>query len=389
MIRLSETALQMQDSGIRAMFELAKDYDQVINLCIGEPGFPTPLNVIEAGKEALDLGYTKYTSNAGILPLREELSRKLLRENGITADPETQVIVTAGGVEAVLLAILVTVNPGDEALVPTPCWPNYDKQLQIAGGRMVPVPCTEENCFVPKAEDIESRITEKTKALILNSPNNPTGAVIPRSELERIREVVLRHDLTVISDEPYERLIYGGEKHVSIASLPDMADRTITVNTFSKTFAMSGWRVGYGAGPKNAIAAMIKLKEQTSSSVNAAAQYACIEALRGTEEAIRRMVKGYEANREILIDGLNACRGIHCLCPPGAFYAFANIQGFGMTSQEMAIKILKEARVVTTPGTAFGDSGEGFLRMSFASSPEELRVAVQRLNYFFDGLVTI
>lgn len=369
-------------SGIRYMFELAEKYEDVVKLCIGEPGFPTPDFIIQAGQEALEKGYTKYTSNAGIQMLREAIARKMARENHIQADPQTEIIVTAGGVEAVLLAFLVTVDRGDDVLIPDPSWPNYPEQVRMACGNPVRIPTYEVDNFVPLAENIEKAITPRTRVLVLNSPNNPTGAVIPREEMMRIRDVVLKYDLTVISDEPYERLIYDGKEHISIASLPDMKAHVITVNTFSKTYAMSGWRVGYGVGSRNAIQAMVLLKEYTSSSVNAAAQYACAAALDRAESDIMRMVKGYQHNRDILIQGLNECKGIVCPVPKGAFYAFANVKGLGMTSQELAEDLVKEVQVVTTPGTAFGNCGEGYLRFSYASSEEDLREALQRLKQY-------
>lgn len=369
-------------SGIRYMFELAEKYEDVVKLCIGEPGFPTPDFIIQAGQEALESGYTKYTSNAGIQMLREAIARKMARENHIQADPQTEIIVTAGGVEAVLLAFLVTVDRGDDVLIPDPSWPNYPEQVRMACGNPVRIPTYEVDNFVPLAENIEKAITPRTRVLVLNSPNNPTGAVIPWEEMMRIRDVVLKYNLTVISDEPYERLIYDGNEHISIASLPDMKEHVITVNTFSKTYAMSGWRVGYGVGPRNAIQAMVLLKEYTSSSVNAAAQYACAAALDRAESDIMRMVNGYQHNRDILIQGLNECKGIVCSVPKGAFYAFANVKGIGMTSQELAEDLVKEVQVVTTPGTAFGNCGEGYLRFSYASSEEDLRKALQRLKQY-------
>lgn len=369
-------------SGIRYMFELADKYENVVKLCIGEPGFPTPDFIIQAGQEALEKGYTKYTSNAGIQMLREAIARKMDRENHIQADPQTEIIVTAGGVEAVLLAFLVTVGRGDDVLIPDPSWPNYPEQVRMACGNPVRIPTYEVDNFVPLAENIEKAITPRTRVLVLNSPNNPTGAVIPREEMMRIRDVVLKYNLTVISDEPYERLIYDGNEHISIASLPDMKEHVITVNTFSKTYAMSGWRVGYGVGPRNAIQAMVLLKEYTSSSVNAAAQYACAAALDRAESDIMRMVNGYQHNRDILIQGLNECKGIVCPVPKGAFYAFANVKGLGMTSQELAEDLVKEVQVVTTPGTAFGNCGEGYLRFSYASSEKDLREALHRLKQY-------
>lgn len=369
-------------SGIRYMFELADKYENVVKLCIGEPGFPTPDFIIQAGQEALEKGYTKYTSNAGIQMLREAIARKMDRENHIQADPQTEIIVTAGGVEAVLLAFLVTVDRGDDVLIPDPSWPNYPEQVQMACGNPVRIPTYEVDNFVPLAENIEKAITPRTRVLVLNSPNNPTGAVIPWEEMMRIRDVVLKYNLTVISDEPYERLIYDGNEHISIASLPDMKEHVITVNTFSKTYAMSGWRVGYGVGPRNAIQAMVLLKEYTSSSVNAAAQYACATALDRAESDIMRMVNGYQHNRDILIQGLNECKGIVCPVPKGAFYAFANVKGLGMTSQELAEDLVKEVQVVTTPGTAFGNCGEGYLRFSYASSEKDLREVLHRLKQY-------
>lgn len=373
-------------SGIREMFELADQYDDVINLCIGESGFPTPRNVIEAGREGLLKGYTKYTPNAGVPALREALSEKLERENHIKADPQKQIIVTAGGVEAVLLAILATVDEGDEVLVPCPYWPDYPEQIRLAGGRIREVPTYEKDGFIPLADTIQKYITERTRVLILNSPNNPTGAVIPREELEKIRDLAVQYDLTVISDEPYERLVYDSRGHVSIGSLEGMGERTITANTFSKTYAMSGWRVGYACGPEKIIQAMILLKEQTSSSVNACAQYACIEALKNTDREVKEMVSQYRQHRDFMVSKLNECRRISCRKPEGAFYVFVNIQETGMTSYELAKKILKEVKVVVTPGTGFGKYGEGYIRISCGPSMEELERAANRLSAFFSGM---
>lgn len=381
-MRYSSRTISPPVSGIREMFELAEQYENVINLCIGEPGFDTPLNIIEAGREGLLKGYTKYTPNAGIPMLRDALAEKMEKENHIKVDPNKEIIVTAGGVEAVLLAILATVDIEDEILVPAPHWPNYPEQIKIAGGRMVEVPVYEKDKFVPLAENIEKKITKKTKVLILNSPNNPTGAVIPLNEMKKIRDLAIKYDFTVISDEPYEKLLYDGAEHVSIASLEGMHERTITVNTFSKTYAMSGWRVGYACGPEKIIQAMILLKEHTSSSVNACAQYACVEALKNTDRVVTEMVKEYKARRDFVVSALKKCNFMKLQVPLGAFYVFANIQNTGMSSNDLAKKILKETRVAITPGTGFGPYGEGFLRISYASSMENLKEAMKRIQMF-------
>lgn len=379
-MQVSERALKGPASGIRKMFELARRYDHVINLCIGEPGFQTPDFIISAGCEALHKGHTKYTSNAGVLELREALSEKLLRDNDIKVNPETQIVVTTGAGEAILIALLTLVNPGDEVIIPNPCWPNYYGHIGIAGGVAVTADTYEENEFKLTAEAVAAALSPKTKVIIVNSPSNPTGAVMDSSELIKIGELAKAHDIVVISDEPYEKLIYDGKNHFSLGSVDSLNDHVITVNSFSKTYAMTGWRVGYAAGPEHFVGAMVKLQESISSCVNASAQQACISALKGSQEDVQNMLSTYKERRDLLVTGLNALPGFKCLVPAGAFYAFVNIKELHMTSEEAAEYILKETQVVTTPGSAFGTRGEGYLRLSFASSTEDIQEALLRLE---------
>lgn len=379
-MELSRRALNSPPSGIRKMFELASKYDNVINLCIGEPGFTTPRNIIEAGKKALDEGYTKYTSNAGIIELRRVLAEKLENDNGIKADPDNELIVTTGAGEAIILSLMALVNEGDEVILSNPSWPNYLGHIATVGGVAVSVDTFEEDCFSLKAEAIKRAITDKTKVIIINSPSNPTGTVMEKEDLIEIGKIAKENNIMVISDEPYEKLIYDGETHFSLASLDEFRDNVITINSFSKTYAMTGWRVGYAHGPKKIITAMVKLQENLSSCVNASAQVAAIEAITGPQDEVYKMVEEYRRRRDILVKGLNELKGVSCIVPKGAFYAFPNIKALGMSSEEVAERIIREVQVVTTPGSAFGTAGEGYLRLSFASSTEDILEALERLK---------
>ena len=379
-MKISNRALNTPPSGIREMFEIANNYSNVINLCIGEPGFITPKNIIEAGKRALDEGHTKYTSNAGVIELREVLAKKLEKENGIKADAENEIIVTTGAGEAIILTLMVLVNEGDEVILPNPSWPNYLGQIINVGGKPVPVLTKEEEGFVLKADAIKKVISEKTKVIIINSPSNPTGSVIPKEELIAIGKLAKENDIVVLSDEPYEKLIYDEMTHFSIGSVDEFRDNIVTVNSFSKSYAMTGWRVGYAHGPKSIIEAMVKLKESLTSCVNAAAQQACIEAIMGPQDTVFKMVKEYNKRRDLLVNGLNELKGVFCTVPKGAFYAFPNVKELGMTSKDVAKTIIEEVQVVTTPGSAFGSAGEGYLRLSFASSEEDIIEALNRLK---------
>ncbi len=378
-MKLSEKAKSLPASGIRAMFALAEKYENTINLCIGEPGFATPQHIIDQGCWAWNHGYTKYVSNPGLPVLREAIADKLNRENGFHVGPEN-VIVTFGANQALFAALQVTLNPGDEVLVPNPCFSNYFGYIALAQAVAVPVPTYEKDHFHVKAEVLEKYITDKTRLLIINSPCNPTGSVTPKEDLMEIAELAKKHDLIVVADEPYEHILFDGNEHCSIATLPGMFERTITANGFSKTYAMTGWRIGYGVADPETIKAMTLVLASTTSNVTAAVQIAAVKALKGSQQCVADMNAEYWKRRDILVKGLNETKGISCITPEGAFYAFANIKELGMTSKEVAIKILDEVQVVTTPGDAFGPAGEGYLRFSFAASEENIREALKRIQ---------
>lgn len=383
MMQISKSALTMPTSGIRAMTVLAAKYDNVLSFGLGEPDFPTPKNIIDAGCKALEEGWTKYVANQGIAPLLSALAQKMRNDNGMDYVTEENIHITFGAGQALLLTMETILEPGDEVIVPTPCFPNYFGYIHMAGGIAVTVRTCEENGFRVTAEDIKGKITSKTKAIILNSPCNPTGAVLTEADIRQIAAVALEHDLIVIADEPYEAIIYDGQKSFSIGAIPEMKDLTITVNSFSKSYAMTGWRIGYAVAPAEVREQMTLLQESMGSSVTAACQIAACEAITGPQESVEKMRRQYERRRNILVEGLNQVSGFSCIKPGGAFYVFANIKSFGITSQELAVKILDRVQVLTTPGSAFGDSGEGYLRFSYASSEETIREGIRRLKNLF------
>jgi aspartate/methionine/tyrosine aminotransferase len=360
------------------MSEMAAAYDNVLHLGIGEPDFNISPSVAAALKKAVDSGKNKYTPTSGIPELRAAVARKLRRENGIDCEPES-VLINHGASEAIMTAILGVADAGDEVLVPDPAWPNYQGQVHMAGCRAVFYPLLEKDGFHASAGEIEKRVTAKTKILILNSPSNPTGAVTTKEELSDIAELVKKHNLAVISDEPYEKLLYDGAVHTSIGSLPGMQDYVFTVNTFSKSYAMTGLRVGYLQGPPHAMPSIVKIQEGLSSCVNAPAQWAALEALTGSQDYVAEMVGHYTRRRRLLLDGLNALPGVRCLAPEGAFYAFPNVSKLGR-SQDVAENWLRRAQVITIPGSAFGEAGEGFVRICFAVSEAVIKEALSRLE---------
>jgi len=375
---LSKVAQNYPRSGIRRMFDMAASISDVINLCLGEPNFDTPPHIVKAAKEALDQGLTHYTPNAGMIELRQAVADKYKQEFGLDYSVDN-VMITVGAMQALYLSLAVIVDPGDEVIVPDPCFPSYLGQVMMLGGKAVLVPVREENQFKLQAEDVEKAITPKTKAIIINSPSNPLGSILEKKDLEAIAQVAERHDLIVLSDEVYEKIIYDGSSHFSIAQLPGMKERTIIINSLSKTYAMTGWRVGYLLADKKIVEHMPKLQEGIAACLPAFVQKAAVTALTGEHEIISEMVADYTRRRSILIEGLNEIPGFRCQKSPGTFYAFPNIKAFGKTSQEFAEELLFEARVVTVPGSAFGSMGEGYLRLSFANSDENLREAVRRI----------
>lgn len=382
-IELSMAAKNAMPSGVRRMFELAKRYPDAINLTLGEPGFITPQNIIDAGVDALKAGKTKYTPNAGIKPLRDAIAYKLLRENGIKCDPDKNLIVTAGATQALMLAMVTLVNPGDEVILQGPNWPDYMGQIDMVNAKAVFAKVNESNGFKMTADIIEPLITEKTKLIIINSPSNPTGGVLDESDLKEIAALIKKYKIFVISDEPYERLVYDGFVQKSLAAMDGIEDYVLTVNSFSKTFAMTGFRVGYICANEKITENLIKLHENMVASVPESMQMAAVEAIYRGEDAVRQMVEYYDRNRHLIVDGLNEIKGFSCLMPKGAFYVFPSILDFQMTSREAAEYILEKTHVVTSPGSAFGPHGEGYIRICYASKYEDIEEALRRMKEAF------
>ena len=374
---LSERARNYPPSGIRKMFDLALQYPDAIKLTVGEPNFDTPEYIKEAAKKAIDDGQTHYSPNAGMPQLRAAIAEKYKKYwDGYTAD---HVIVTVGAMEGLMLSMMVLLNPGDEILVPDPCFPNYFGQASIVGATAVPVPTYEEHEYRIQPADIEKAITPKTKAILLNSPCNPTGAVLTREDVLAIAEIVKKHNLWVLSDKPYDSIVYDGIEPFSIAQVPEVRDRVFVLNSFSKSYAMTGWRVGYLLAPTAGyVKKMAQLQEGVASCVSTFSQVAAAEALKSTD-CVDQMVADYTRRRDILIDGISAIPGFSCKKSAGSFYAFVNIKAFGKSSQEFAEELLKNAGVVVVPGSAFGSMGEGYLRLVFANSDENLKEAVRRI----------
>ncbi len=383
MVVLSKRARNLHQGAIRAMFDKAATMDRVISMGIGEPDMATPMPICEAAAMALRNGQTHYTPNAGTLECRQAVSEwGNIKE--LHYDPRSEIIITPGGMGALSLLLSVIVEEGVEILIQDPQWLNYASQVRFFGGVPVPVPTSAENGFVIQAADIEQKITEKTKAIMLNSPNNPTGAVIPEKELRKIAEVAIRHDLLVISDEVYNTLYYT-EKPVSISALPGMKDRTIVINSLSKAFAMTGWRLGFAAGPAEIISKMVPAQENISACANSIAQAAAVYALHHPElsETLHTV---FQQRRRIVMDGLDAIPGISYCEPDGAFYVFPNIKSFRMTSYEFCNRLLEEEHVVCIPGSAFGQAGEGYMRMAYTCSEDELVEGLQRIKRFCEAI---
>ena len=374
--RFSKLAENYPASGIRKMFNVALQYPDAIKLTVGEPNFDTPDYVKEAAKKAIDDGRTHYSPNAGIPELRQAVAERYQKYwDGYTAD---NVIVSVGALEGLTLTLMTLVDAGDEIIIPDPCFPNYYGQAMIVGAKAVPVPTYEENDYRLQAADIEKAITPKTKAIILNSPCNPTGAVLTKEDVLAIAELAKKYDLWVFSDEPYDSIVYDGVEAYSIGQVPGMQDRVVILNSFSKSYAMTGWRIGYLLAPAAYTARMAQIQEGVVSCVSTFSQVAAVEALKSTE-CVADMVKDYTRRRDILIDGINAIPGFTCKKSAGSFYAFANIKAFGKTSQEFAEELVREAGVVMVPGSAFGAMGEGYVRLVFANSDENLKEAVRRI----------
>jgi len=361
------------------MFALAEQLSDMINLGIGQPDFDTPEFIIEAAKQALDQGYTRYPPAKGFMDLREAIARKLSAQNKMQVDPDTELFVAVGAMQGVFNTILHLIDPGDEVLVVDPGY-DYYSQIRLFGGIPKPVPALEENGFKIDPDDIKKAITPKTKLIILNSPSNPTGAVFDREILEAISSIVIKNGIHVLSDESYEDIIFDRKEHVSFGSLEGTKDLTVSIYTFSKTYAMTGWRVGYVTANKTIIDEMEKLMEHMVSGVTAVAQRAALAALTGPQDCVKQMLEKYEKRRRIIHDGLNRIEGVSCLLPEATFYAFPNISKFRKSSWELSKYLLKEHRIAVVPGSIFGNQGEGYLRISFAAPSQVLVEGISRLE---------
>ncbi len=377
---ISNRVQQIPPSGIRRFFDIAATMDDVISLGIGEPDFVTPDTILDAGVASLRAGHTHYTSNTGTMELRVAISKHLRRLYGVEYDPAMEILVTVGVSEAMYLAMTAILNPGDEVIVPQPCFVSYAANVSLANGIPVPIATRVENNFQVTAEEIEAAITRRTKALLIGYPNNPTGAVLERQTLEDIARVVQKHDILVISDEIYDRLIYDTE-HVCFSSLPGMQERTILLGGFSKAYAMTGWRLGYAAAPIEILEAMNKVHQYAIMSAPTTAQDAARVALEQGEEAVEEMRLRYDRRRRLIVDGLNSI-GLKCFEPKGAFYAFPSVRGSGMDDAEFAERLLTEERVAVIPGRAFGIGGAGYVRCSYATAYEKIEQALERMASF-------
>lgn len=381
---ISDKTASIQPSGIRKFFDIVSEMKDAISLGVGEPDFDTPWHIRDEGIYALERGRTFYTSNSGLKDLRQEISNYLKRIQNIEYNPENEILVTVGGSEAIDIGLRAVINPGDEVIIPQPSYVSYEPCAVLAGAKPVIINLKAENDFRLKPEELLAAITDKTKVLILPYPNNPTGAIMEQEDLEAIAKIIIEKDILVMSDEIYSALTYK-EKHVSIASLRGMKERTILINGFSKAYAMTGWRLGYACAPKEIIQQMTKIHQFAIMCAPTTSQYAAIEALKNGDDDVETMRQAYNQRRRFLLHAFKEI-GLECFEPFGAFYVFPSIKEFNMTSEEFATRFLKEEKVAVVPGTAFGACGEGYLRISYAYSIENLKVAIERLKNFVERL---
>jgi aminotransferase len=374
----------IKPSGIRKFFDVASEVKGAISLGVGEPDFQTPWHVREQGIYALERGKTHYTSNAGLITLREEICNYVKRKYNLSYEPKKNVLITIGGSEAIDMIIRSTITSDDEVIITKPCYVSYEPLVILQGGNVKEINLKSENKFKLTKEELLSNITKKTKMIIMNYPNNPTGGIMTKADLEEIAPVLIEHDILVVSDEIYSELSYK-DNHVSIASLPGMKDRTIVINGFSKAFAMTGWRLGYALGPEELISQMTKIHQFAIMCAPTVSQYAAVEALKYGDDDIKLMKESYNQRRLFCLDKLKEI-GIDCFEPEGAFYLFPSIKKFGLSSEDFSMKLLNEEKLVVVPGTAFGDAGEGFIRISYAYSIESLTEAFKRLKRFISKL---
>ena len=381
---LSKKATELKPSGIRRFFDLAAGMEGVVSLGVGEPDFVTAWGVREAAISSLEQGFTSYTANAGLLELRQEISNYMKKQFKVEYSPEEEIIVTVGASQAIDIAMRAILDPGDEVIIIEPCFVSYLPMVELAGGVAVQVQTLKENDFKILPSQLEAVMTEKTKAIMLCSPNNPTGSMLNKNELKELAEIVEKHDLLVIADEIYGELVYD-EEYASLPSIPGMRERTILVSGFSKTFAMTGWRLGFVCAPPEISDAMLKIHQYAMMCAPTMSQYAALEALKNGRPDVEEMIKSYRRRRNYIVQSLNEI-GLTCHIPGGAFYAFPSIESSGLSSQEFAEQLLKQEGVAVVPGDVFGESGEGHIRCSYASSIEQLQEAIKRMKRFMDSL---
>ncbi len=378
---LNPQIVSVKPSGIRKFFDLTEKMDNVISLGVGEPDFPTPWHIRHAGIQSLENSKTRYTSNWGLAKLRESISRYMNRKYSVSYSPDNEVIVTVGGSEAIDIAVRAMIESGDEVIIPQPSYVCYEPITRLAGGVPVIIETKAENEFKVTPEELKEKITDKTKLLILPYPCNPTGAIMEKEDLEKLAEVLKDTNIFILSDEIYSELTFGGKKHISIAQIEGMRERTVVVNGFSKTFSMTGWRLGFACAPDPIIKQMVKIHQFAIMSAPTTSQYAAIEALDNGDNDVEQMLEEYDARRRIMVAGFNRL-GLTCREPKGAFYAFPCIKSTGMTSDEFCERLLESKKVALVPGTAFGDSGEGFVRASYCYSVEHIKEAISRIEEF-------
>ena len=379
-IKPTERFKNVKPSGIRRFFSLAQKTPESINLSVGEPDFTPPEHALEGGLQAAKEGKTHYAPTNGIQELREALAQKAYREYGLSYDPDSEILITVGGTEAVFLALFSLVNPGEEVLISDPGFVCYEPGVFLAGGVPVRFPLFEKNEFRPSVDDVMSLITEKSRVMILNFPNNPTGAVLSYDEMASLAKIAVERDMIVISDEVYEKIVYDGVKHYCLATFPGMRERTLVVNSFSKTYAMTGLRVGYVYGPKELISSLWLAHQYAVACVDTLAQRIALAALKGPQDFVENMVQEFDRRRRLVYKRLNEIEGFRCLLPKGAFYVFPSIKDFGMSSEHFVEFLAKEAKVITVPGSAFGNYGEGYIRISYAAAYKKLEEALNRIE---------
>lgn len=385
-MKISDMANRIQPSLTRKLFDMAKKYDDVIDFTLGDPDYETPDYIKNAGCHAIQGGKTKYSANAGLQELRQVIAERIKRETGIVYEAESEIQITVGAMEGIYLSLCCLINPGDEVIIPSPYWVNYKHMTEMLNGIPILVGTDEEHDFVVTAESLEKSITDKTRVIIINSPNNPTGAVYDRDTLEKISKIAIEKDITIIFDECYKSILYDDAKFVSILDFPKMKEHSVIVNSCSKRYSMTGWRLGYLAGPKELMIHLPKLQENIAACAPLPSQYAAITALSGDDIASNEMCVGYEKRRNVLVEGINSIEKLSCKYPKGTFYAMVNIKGTGMKSEEFAYALLEAVHVAVVPGITYGEASEGYVRIAYTMNVEKISEGIQRIKKFVESL---